>query len=163
MSVQTGPYSTTHNAAYAGMPVDQQVRNAISKLNNTVAVIPFGKGVVTGDVDEAMALPGAGSVLKEFTGVVQYEINRAQQDGDVAGAVINHDGTVITKGVVWVVAAATVVKDDPAFLRVGATNLGDFSNAAGTGVTLSIALTDSKFLTPGGVGDLVQLSLGMGG
>lgn len=169
MTVQT-TYSTTHQAAYAGMLVDLQLYNTTSKLNKGTAIIPYGKGVVTEDEDGAQ-LPDGTSTAAQFVGVVMYEINRAQVDPTIpgiaaaveAGIPPDYEGTIITFGTVWVTAAATVAKDDPAFLRVGATNNGDFSNAAGSGATASVALTNAKFLTGGDAGDLVQLSLGLGG
>lgn len=161
MTVQT-TYSTTHNEAYAGMIADSQLKNTISKLNKSGAIIPYGKGVVS-DGEDASLLPDSGSVAKEFNGVCVYEVNRAQADGAVAGAVIGQDFTVMTEGVIWVTARATVAKDDPVFLRVGATTPGDFSNVVGSGGTLAIAITGAKFLTGGATGELVKISLGLGG
>ncbi len=161
MTVQT-TYATEHSVAYAGGLVDQQLANIISKLNKGATVIPYGKFVVT-DGENGATLPDSGSVAAEFNGVVVYELNRAQQDGDVAGAVPNQDFSVLTHGPIWVLATATVVKDEPVFARVGATNTGDASNAAGSGATLSVAIPNAKFLTGGDSGDLVQISLGVGG
>lgn len=161
MPVQTS-YSTTHNPAYAGMPADLQLCNMVSKLNASGDVIPYGKGVVS-DGENAAQLPDASSTANEFAGVAMYELNRAQFDGAMDGAVNGYDFTSITVGPVWVIAAATVVKDDPVFLRVGATQNGDFSNAAGTGATLSVQIPNAKFLSGGNAGDLVKISLGVGG
>ena len=167
MSVQT-TYSTEHGVAYAGMLADLQLANTVSRINGTGATIAYGKGVVT-DATITGATPGmklpVGTETDDstFNGVVMYEINRAQADDDIAGATDNQIGTVITEGVIWVLATETVAVDEPAFLRVGATNKGDFSNAAGAGVTLSVALHNAKFLTAGVSGDLVKISLGLGG
>ena len=170
MTVQSATsYLTEHQAAYAGMLADLQLYNTISKLNKTAATIPYGKGVVSEDEDGAQ-LPSSGDTALQFTGVVMYEINRAQLDATIpgvtpgeAGIPVDRDGTIITHGVEWVVAAGTVAKDDQAFLRLGATNNGDFANAAGSGATESVSIPNAKFLTGGDVGDLVQLSLGVGG
>lgn len=161
MTVQT-TYSTTHGVAYAGMVADLQLANEISKVNNGAAVIPYGKGVVTSGEDGA-DLPTAVSVASEFIGVAKRELNRAYQPSDTFGALTENDFTVLTHGVIWVTAAATVAKDDDVFLRVGATQTGDFSNAAGAAATLSVQIPGAKFLTGGDAGDLVKISLGIGG
>ena len=161
MAVQT-TYAIDHNEAYAGMKADQQLNNTVSKLNKGAVNIEFGKAIVT-DGEDGGKLAIATSVEKEFIGVSMRELNRAIEDGDVLGAVANKDFTVITHGVVWVKAADIVVKDDPVFMRVGATNTGDFANVVGAVGTLSVAITGAKFLTAGNVGDLVKISLGLGG
>jgi len=161
MSVQT-TYAIDHAEAYAGMKADQQLNNTVSKLNKGAVNIEFGKAIVT-DGEDGGKLAVAGSIAKDFTGVAMRELNRAIEDGDALGAVAGRDFTVITHGVMWVLATETVVKDDPVFFRVGATNTGDFSNAAGAGVTASIAVSEAKFLTGGNSGDLVKISLGLGG
>lgn len=161
MTVQTS-YSTTHAAAYAGMPADLQSCNTVSKINKGSAVIPYGKGVVT-DGETGSKLPTGAETYAAFNGVVMYEINRAQADGADAGAPIDQLFTVVTHGVIWVTVLDTVAKDAPAYVRVGSTGVGDFSGIAGTGVTLGTLLTGAKFLTGGDAGDLVQLSLGLGG
>ena len=60
MAVQGGN-AIDHGFAYAGMVVDNQVENSISKLNKigTIA-IPFGTGVVT-DGDDGAATPNSTS------------------------------------------------------------------------------------------------------
>ncbi|MGB5803635.1 MAG: hypothetical protein WBH21_06430, partial [Vibrio anguillarum] len=57
----------------------------------------------------------------------------------------------------------TVAKDAPVYLRVGATGAGDFSGIVGTGATLGVLIAGAKFLTAGDAGDLVKISLGLGG
>ena len=100
---------------------------------------------------------------KTFIGVVHRELNRALEDGGTFGATDKFDGSVITHGVVWVTAAATVAKDEDVYLRVGATQQGDFSNAAGTGATESILISGAKWLTGATAGNLAKISLGLGG
>lgn len=53
MTVQTS-YSIDHGEAYAGMPVDQQLINIVSKLNASGATIVYGKAVAT-DTDAGKA------------------------------------------------------------------------------------------------------------
>jgi len=161
MAVQT-VYSINHGEAYAGMKADQQLNNTVSTLNKGLVNIPFGKGIVS-DGSDGGRLPDAASVAIDFMGVSMRELNRAIADGAALGAIPNRDFTVISFGAVWVVAATSVVKDDPVFLRVGSTNVGDFSNIAGSGVTLSIPLVNAKFLNAGAIGELVKISIGVGG
>lgn len=161
MPVQT-TYATEHGRAYAGMVADNQFCNSVSKLNTDSVAIPYGKGVVR-DGETGAVLADPASVAADFVGVARRELNRAYQDGDTFGAPVDRDLTVVTMGAIWVTAAATVAAGEAAFLRVGATQQGDFSNAAGSAGTLSVAIVGSKFLTGGDAGDLVLLSLGLGG
>lgn len=156
-----GGNSIDHGVAYAGQVADLQLRNAVSKLNKTGASIAYGKGVVTDD-EESAKLPVPTSTAAEFNGVVKYELNRARQDGE-SGAPDGYDMTVVTEGVIWVKVLDTVAKDAPVYLRVGATDAGDFSGIVGTGDTLGVLLPNTKFLTGGDAGDLVKISLGLGG
>ena len=162
MTVQTS-YSIDHAEAYAGMKADQQAINTVSKLNQSGATIVYGKAVATDTTEGNARLVATGDTTLDFNGVVMRELNRAYADGDTFGAPDDRDMTVITHGVVWVVAAEAVAVDEQAFMRVGATSQGDWSNAAGTGVTESILIVGAKFITAGAQGDLVKLSLSVGG
>ncbi|MCK5126773.1 MAG: hypothetical protein KAR42_11005 [candidate division Zixibacteria bacterium] len=161
MAVQGGN-TIDHGRAYAGMVADMQLCNGVSKLNksNTVT-IPAGKGVVT-DGEDGVKLPVAASAVAEFNGVVRYELNRVL-DGSNNTVNTQRDMTVITHGVIWVTVLDTVAKDAPVYLRVGSTGNGDFSGVIGAGVTLGISLPHTKFLTGGTTGQLVKISLGLGG
>ena len=165
MAVQT-TYSTSHNAADAGMLVDEQLFNTVSKLNkSTTVTIPYGYGVVT-DGDDGAKLPVAGSVLKNFIGIAHRELNRAYTASQVFGAVPQYDFSVITDGKVWVTASVAVAKDDPVYLIVGdgtGTNQGKFSNVAGTGATAAILITGAKWVSSAASGALAKISLGLGG
>lgn len=161
MAVQTS-YSINHAAAYAGMVADQQSANFVSRLNKGVTTIPFGKAIVS-DGEDGGKLPTGASTAAEFNGVAVRELNRAVADGDVIGAVAKKDFSVLTHGVIWVTVLDTVVKDAPVYMRVGATGLGDFSGIVGAGVTLGVLLPDTKFITGGNAGDLVLISIGVGG
>lgn len=163
MPVQT-TYATEHARAYAGQIADMQLANIVSKLNAEVsATIPYGKGVVRSGEGGAI-LPVAGSVAADFVGVAVRELNRAYADGDTFGAPVDMDLSVMTAGAIWVRAAEDgIAAGQPAFLRVGATNTGDFANDAGAAGTLSVAIPNAKFLSAGDEGDLVLLSLAIGG
>ncbi len=160
-----GGNAIDHGFAYAGMVADLQRCNAVSRLNKGAegTSIAFGKGVVT-DGEDGAKLPEAASTAAQFNGVVKRELNRAHLDTDTnAGAIGGYDMTVVTHGVIWVTVLDTVAKDAPVYLRVGSTGTGDFSGIVGTGVTLGVLIPDAKFLTGGDAGDLVKISLGLGG
>lgn len=161
MAVQGG-YTINHRAALAGMVADGQLCNTVSKLNKSDTVyIPWGSGVVS-DGENGAELPGSSSTAAEFNGVVKYELNRAHADG-TSGAIPLYDMTVVTTGAIWVNALDTVDKDDAVYLRVGATGAGSFSGIAGTGATAGVLVPNAKFLTGGEAGDLVKISLVVGG
>lgn len=161
MAVQDS-YSVYHDKAYAGMIADGQLKNSISKLNADTKTIAYGKGVVSSG-DDGSVLPVPTSTAKNFNGVAIRELNRAYKDGEDFGSPEKMDMSVMTQGVIWVNPLVTVVKDEDVFLRVGATDAGDFTNAAGSGGTLSVAIPNAKFLTGGDAGELVKISIGMGG
>lgn len=161
MSVQGGN-AIDHGFAYAGMVADSQLLNSVSKLNKGTVNIEFGKGVVT-DGEDGGKLPTSGSTAKQFIGVIKHELNRSHLDSALTGAPPDFDFTTVTHGVIYVIVLDTVVKDDDVFLRVGTTDPGDFSGIVGTGVTLGVEITNAKFITGGNAGDLVQISLGLGG
>jgi len=161
MAVQGG-YTINHRAALAGMVADGQLCNTVSKLNKSDTVyIPWGSGVVS-DGENGAKLPTSSSTAAEFNGVVKYELNRAHADG-TSGAIPLYDMTVVTTGAIWVNALDTVAKDDAVYLRVGATDAGSFSGIVGTGATAGVLIPGAKFLTGGEAGDLVKISLVVGG
>jgi len=161
MSVQGGN-AIDHGFAYAGMVADLQLCNGVSKLNKGPDNIPYGSGVVT-DGEDGAALPSPVSTPSEFVGVVKYELNRAHLDSAPDGATPLFDMTVVTFGVIWVKVLDTVAKDASVYLRVGATGNGEFSGVVGAAATLGILIPNARFLTAGDAGDLVKISLGLGG
>ena len=158
----SGGATIDHGLAYAGMVADAQRYNGVSKLNlSTTVYIPYGAGVVT-DTEQGAKLPVAGSTAAQFVGVNKYELNRARVDG-ATGALPLYDMTIITQGVIYVTVLDTVVKDAPVYLRVGATGNSQFSGIVGTGATLGVLIAGAKFITGGTAGNLVKISLGLGG
>ncbi len=151
-----------HGVAYAGMVADGQVVNTVSKLNTGTTNIDYGKGLVTSGEDGAI-LPVPASTAAQFIGVNKYELNRARMDTALTGATPKYDMTLVTFGPIWVTVLDTVAKDAPVYLRVGATGAGDFSGIEGSGVTAGVLIPNAKFLTGGDAGELVKISLGLGG
>ncbi len=161
MSVQGGN-AIDHGFAYAGMVADRQLCNKVSKLNKGTVNIEYGVGLVT-DGDDGAKLPVPASTAAQFVGVLKYELNRSHQDAALTGAIPKYDMTVVTHGVIWVTVLDTVAKDAPVYLRVGATGAGNFSGVEDSGATLGVLLPGVKFITGGDAGDLVKISLGLGG
>lgn len=160
----TGGNAIDHNAALAGMVADLRPCATVSKLNGTGSSIAFGTAVVS-DGDDGMSLPTDTSTAANFIGAVKRELNRAYVDGD-SGAVDGYDATVVTHGVIWVTARVAVAKDDPVYVVVSdgtGTNQGEWSNVVGAAATLAVQITDAKWLTSAGAGELAQVSLGIGG
>lgn len=162
MSVQGGN-TIDHGFAYAGMVADLQLCNSVSRLNKSGVNIPYGKGMVS-DGEDAARLPDNSTVAGEFNGVLKYELNRAKLDSALDGATPDFDMTVVTQGPIWVNVLDTVAKDAAVYLRTGVTDRGDFSGVAvASGVTETVLLPGVKFLTGGTAGQLVKISLGLGG
>ena len=166
MAVQTS-YAINHNKAYAGLAVTFEPNALFSKLNKGTTTIPYGKGVVS-DGENAARLPIITDTdALAFNGVLFRELNRVVAGGENGGAVPDRDATVLSHGVIWVYARATVVKDNPVYLITDDTSdpdyAGDFDNVASAGDRTALLIPGAKFMTGGATGDLVQISLGIGG
>lgn len=156
-----GGNTIDHGKAYAGMVADLQLVNTVSKLNKGTVGIAYGKGLVT-DGEDGAKLPESGSTAAQFVGINKYELNRARTSTET-GATAKYDMTLVTAGVVWVTVLDTVAKDAPVYLRVGSTGTGNFSGVVGTGATLGVLIPNAKFVTGGTAGQLVKVSLVVGG
>ncbi|QIC52810.1 hypothetical protein AXX01_00074 [Acinetobacter phage LAPP1] len=162
MAITATSYGLNHDAAFTGMVADGQVANIVSKINDDTATVAYGKGVVRNGEKGFLAATST-SVAADFVGVLVRELNRSYADGATFGAPVDRPASVLTAGVIWVTVATAVAVGDAAYLRVGATQTGDFANAAGTGATLSVAIPGAKFLTAAASGGLAKLSLVVGG
>ena len=164
MPVQGGN-AIDHGFAYAGMAVDGQTANDVSKLNTGSVNIPYGYGVVS-DGDNGAVLPTAASTAADFVGIVKRELNRAYTASETFGAQVDRDMTVRTAGVIYATARVAVAKDDPVYLVVGdgtGTNQGQFSNVAGALDTLGVLIPGAKWTSSAGAGELAKISLVIGG
>lgn len=157
-----GGNAIDHGKAYAGMVADGQLKNRVSGLV-TGANIPFGYAAVRGANEGEVVAPTAASTSADFVGVAVYELNRAYTEGEVFGAPVDRDATLMTMGVIWVEAATNVAIGESAFMGVGATVAGKWANAAGTGDTAAVEISGTKFLSAGQAGELVKLSVVVGG
>ena len=158
----TGGYTLNHDAAFAGMVVDGQLNNIVSKTNLSHDTIPYGLGVVASGPD-GMVTPASTNVAGDFIGVVVRELNRAYQASDAFGEPATYTGSVLTAGVIYVRVSTAVNARDPAFLNVGSGTPGQFTNAAGTGATAAVQIPNAIFLTSASAGGLAKLSLKIGG
>lgn len=164
MTVQT-TYSTEHAALYAGMVRHFQPNNIVTGHNAHTAVLEYGKGVVISGSEDGVAPPTPTSTAADFVGVVMYELGRVQRDAGIppateAGIPVNQDGSVAAQGQVAVVAIDAVSRKDNVFLRVGATSTGDFTNAAGSGDTLSVQIPNAQWKTDVAAGEIGFITLG---
>lgn len=161
-----GGNAIDHGFAYAGMVVDNQIENAISKLNKSVTTsIGFGFGVVT-DGDDGATTPNSSSTAEQFVGIVKRELNRAVLDGETQSDNRQRDMTIVTHGVVYVAPLVDVTKDDPVYLVISdgtGTDQGKFSNVEGTGASFAVQITGAKWTSSATAGNLAKLSLGLGG
>lgn len=162
MAITATSYGLNHDAAFTGMVADGQVANIVSKINDDTATVAYGKGVVRNGEKGFLAATST-SVAADFVGVLVRELNRSYADGATFGAPVDRPASVLTAGVILVTVAEDVAVGDAAFLRVGATQTGDFAKAAGSAATLSVAIPGAKFLTAATAGGLAKLSLVVGG
>ncbi|WP_341232378.1 hypothetical protein [uncultured Methylophaga sp.] len=165
MAVQGG-YAINHQKALAGMVVDAQVNNSVSKLNTTDAVVPFGVAVAR-DGEDGFKLLTNSSVIANVVGVLRRELNRVTEQGESYGALPEYDASVLTVGTIYVPVIEDVTAGQPAFVVIGNNTdlptVGHFSNVAGTGATTALALPNAKFISDAAEGGLAALSIVVGG
>lgn len=148
-SVQTS-YNGVHAPAYAGMVANQEPRTVISRVVANASGLGFGVIAVQGAGDDQVqaSVAGAGA---PFRGVSIVDLLVPAYAGYVAdtyaqGAI----AAVMTKGVVWVVAAGPVAAGAPAF----------FDPATGAlSADNSHTAIDGTFDSSGAAGALVKLRL----
>lgn len=161
-----GGYTLNHGDRYAGMVVDAQANNSVSKLNKSGATVPWGVFVARNG--DGFAPVADTTVAANIIGVLRRELNRAQADGDVNGAPADRDASVLTVGTIYVTTLGAVAAGDPVYAVIGAAgtpaaNPGITNNAAGAAATLGVQIAGAKFLeTTTGPG-VVAISLVIGG
>lgn len=164
MNFNQAPYSIQHGKAVAGMVADGEVNNSISRLNQSAQTLQYGRFVArAGDANMAPLLPA--TTAENILGVLRYELNQAQgQTGNVAGVPPARTGSILTMGAVYVEAVVDVVGGTPVFVVNGAgADTGKVSNVVGSGGTAAIAFPDAIFAESAKAGDLVKISLKIGG
>lgn len=105
-AVQT-TYGATHAAALAGMVANSEPSTVITRIVETAAGIAFGVPVFQGTADEQVIVAAAD---KKFLGIAVLDPTK---DGDKHNQYENIP--VMTKGVIWVTAGATVEAGQPVY------------------------------------------------
>lgn len=163
----TGGYTINHGDRYAGMVVDAEVNNSVSKLNKSGAVVPWGL-FVSRDGDDGFAPVDDTTTAPDVIGVLRRELNRAQLDGATGGAPADRDASVLTAGTIYVPTLDAVSAGQPVYAVIGtdaapAATAGIANNAAGTAATTGVLIPGAKFIeTTTGAG-LAAVSLVIGG
>jgi hypothetical protein len=105
-AVQT-TYGTVHSPAVEGMVANMEDHNVITRVLESAAGIGFGKIAMRGTVDGTIKVSAAAS---DYLGITVLDTTQAQ-DSFLQYANV----PVMTKGVIWVTAGATVVQGDPVY------------------------------------------------
>jgi len=154
----TGGYTLNHGDRYAGMVVDAQINNSVSKLNKSGGTVPWGVFVAR-DGDDGFTTVGAGADATDIIGVLRRELNRAQVDGATGGAPENRDASVLTTGTIYVHTTGAVNQGDPVHVIPGGADAGKATATA----TNNVAIAGAKFIeTTTGAG-IAAVSLVIGG
>lgn len=138
-------YQTAYqNAAipgYAGMIADATDNTILSKEIAVTPSVGFGLAVSRDGTNAGRSRLG-GTIYDGITVADKADGEAAYAAGEIAG--------VMVKGTIWVVASTVVTPADPP----------TFTLATGViGAGLVTAIPNARFLTGGGVGQLVQLQL----
>lgn len=148
----TGGYTLNHGDRYAGMVVDGQVNNTVSKLNKTAAVIAYGLFVARDGDDGFKAIDGD-TTAADVIGVLRRAINRAQ--GNEVGAPVARDASVLTAGTIYVEAAGAVTQGQKVYV--------DSAGKATADSTDTIEVVGAKFIETTESAGIAAVSLVIGG
>lgn len=125
-------YNLAPDVAFAGMlaEYDALTKSSISRANENVAAVAFGKPAVAGtDRETQFNLPsGAGDV---FLGVTVHK--HGTQDPDDDGIATGETAELLRRGKIWVVAKTAVAVGDPVYWD-HTTNPGTWRNDPTTAI-----------------------------
>lgn len=163
----TGGYTLNHGDRYAGMVVDAQANNSVSKVNKSGGIVPWGRFVAR-DGDDGFTAVTDTTTAKLIIGALRRELNRAQEDGDADGAPDERDATVLTMGPIYMETLGAVTAGDAVYAVVGASatpapKTGIANNAVGATTTLGVLIPNAKFLETTSAAGIVAVSLTIGG
>lgn len=158
----TGGYTLNHGDRYAGMVVDAQTSNSVSKLNKSGATVPWGVFVAR-DGDDGFTTVGTGATAADIIGVLRREINRAQADGAASGAPADRDATVLTAGTIYVQTDGAVDQGDAVYVIAGGSNSGKATANAGGEEDGNLAVPGAKFIETTSGSGIAAVSLVIGG
>lgn len=157
MGIAQDTFNLKRGVAYEGQIMDLNVAKVDSGPNAAATAIPFARFLVASGDDRGVALPGAGSVAKDFVGIsVRNPAWSNNQDGKPYYN--QHDIVSLLKnGRIAVIAQGGCVRDNNVFVNIkGALAAGSVS-----GVTSAdrIELTGVKFKSTVADGELVEIVL----
>ena len=138
MATQT-TYSETMGAAREGQIVNTEHKNLISRNFETDATLGYGKPVSQGINDSGCIATTSGAVLG---------ITVRERSGTADGWTQYQSARIMTQGVVWVTANATIAAGEAVHWDSGFTNTG------------GVAITNARYDSSGASGDLVKVRLG---
>lgn len=148
MAILQSTYTDQVAPGYPGLVVNAETRNIISRTIEDAAGVAFGKAIFRGTGDHGCtATPTAGKLY----GISRDHETLALLPGNTAD-VYPQTATVpiVTMGVIWVTAGATVAQGDQAYV----TSAGAFTNSASGNVILPGWFFD----TAAASGSLVKLA-----
>lgn len=147
MAVQT-TYANTISAAYEGMIANEEPNVLISRTVEGAA-IGFGLAVKQGSADDGVAAATAAADAYRGITVRDQSIEAGSPDAYPVG----ENATVMTKGVVWVTAGATVAAGEAVYMIAAD---GRFTNVSTSNLPIPNAVFDSS----GAADALVKVRLG---
>lgn len=164
MNFNQTSYDLQHSKAVAGMVADGELNNTISKVNNSAQTLQYGRFVAR-DGNNGMNPLLPTTMAQDILGVLRYELNQAQgSTGAVAGVPPDRTGSVLTLGPIYVETIIDVSAGVPVYVVTGAgDNTGKVSNTAGTGATAAVTFAGATFAESAKAGELVKISLKIGG
>lgn len=148
MAVVQSTYGENIRAAVAGLVANMETANSISRIVEDAAGIGFGVAVFQGTADNGVTATPADDT---FVGITIRDVTREPTDSDTYPETAT--AGVLTMGVVWVEAGATVAAGEAVYV----TPAGAVTNTDNTGA--NPALTGAKFDSSGDSGDLVKVRL----
>lgn len=143
-AIQT-TYGQYHAAAVEGMVANSEPADIISRIVEGSGGIGFGKAAVQGTADDQIKVSAAST---KFRGITMLD---PTQDADLYPQYAT--AAVMVKGVIWVLAGATVVVGDPVYVIPAS---GVFTNSSSGNTAIPNAIFDSSAAS----GALVKVRLG---
>lgn len=146
-----------HGLGYPGQIIDCQLRNVVSRCNKGVATLEAGTCVQQDGDGFAKAF------VDKPLGIVVRETNSVTPAGGKLGIQPQATGSVITEGVVTVLAGEAVAYGDDVYIGTGSAVKGMFTKAAGSDTTLAVKWEGAKFVsTATKKGDIVKIAIKLG-
>lgn len=142
MALQT-EYRDTQPAAVAGAQATMIPATIVSRNVETAGGIPFGRAVAQGAADKGIVLAGTGAT--KIVGISLLD-RSATGSATTADAFRQRESArVLTKGDIWVAAAAAVAAGDPVYV----TGAGALTNAATDNTAIPGARWDTSTTAAG--------------